>query len=215
MAFFGLFSPTYQPTALEALCETFSVERALASLPAEPLSKDLAAAYSMMLLHLSSTFWNDLRGVSSLKVYCRKTSANVIIFETLLFSWSLVTHRLMSAAIAQGVDENSPRMDALTLALPDAMAVLEKNWTAFHANDYLADRQYPLSTQMCIDKFLGRLAASLEQQLPINGPCATLSLDQLYLTEAVTAYVAQTLPKIDEGLMQLARSRNFPLTLED
>lgn len=120
---FGWFT---KKTDLEAFCASLTFAKATAQLEGSENEDGLRRSLALLLLHTAHHFWESLTESRELKTYVRKTSADVVMFETLVYVWSHLSSEMEQALENSGLDEDDPLSQAVTDSLHISMSFLKK-----------------------------------------------------------------------------------------
>lgn len=203
---FGWFN---KKTDLEAFCGALTLENAAVQLEGSKNEDGFSRSLALLLLHTSHHFWHSLTESRELKNYVRKTSADVVMFETLVYVWSNLSLEMGRTLEDAELDEDDPLSDAVTDSLHISMAFFMKYLPDFEPQSVLRARFYPRDGLKSMEKYLGHLRSSFGQQLPSahihgNDEFSTELATQLHLMAHVGPFTTAYLPGVTEVMNHMA-----------
>lgn len=109
-----MFSWFTKTTELETFCEKLTVENAVIQFEGNENEDGLRGALAIVLIYAAYHFWQSIKETSELKKFAKNTSANVVIFETLVYVWSHVATEVEHFMEELGLDDDDPILEAIT-----------------------------------------------------------------------------------------------------
>jgi len=204
---FGLPS---KKTELQSFCEKLKVENAAAEFEGNEDEHGLRNALAILLIYASYHFWCSIKDSPELKKFWKDTSVNVVIFETLVYTWNNVSSEIEHFLEKAGLDEDDPISEAITDSLHISVSILERYWPGFSAREVLKSRLYLTDPIKAMEKFYSHLLTSYKKELPARSGQGSneLNLDlltQLPLLAHVGPFTKAFLPGIVETTRRMAQ----------
>lgn len=161
---FGWISKT---TELESFCETGKVETAAVQFEGNESEDGLRRALAILLIYTGFHFWQSIRESHQLKKYTKNISANVVIFEALVYAWNYIATEMERCLEEAGLDDDGPIFEAVTDSLHISISIIEKYWPELSPQEALKGRLYLPDPVKAMEKFNRLLLSSYKNELPV------------------------------------------------
>ena len=208
---FGWFS---SKTELESFCKKINLESAADQFDGNEDENGLRKSTALLLIYAAYEFWKSIKETTELKEYVKHTSANVVIFETLVYVWSHIATEIDAFLEDEYLESECFEDDPVSTAIGDSLhisiSLLNEHWSVLSAQDLLKSRLYLPNPVKAMEKFSGLLLSSYNRKIPVPNGTNTSEqeidlLTKLPLLIVTSSFSKVFLPGITESVRRMAQ----------